>query len=282
MTLCIAWVRKKVNSDEICVIADSCFTGGQRFMAAPKIFPLDRGDCVIACAGETTYSFPVIEHIRQAIPLNQGLKDRAIDLTELLHSIRDITNKVLFQETENQEQAPDFAMIIAGYSWKFKKPIIRELRYKRSERRMVIHTPKTIKRTSFAVIGDEVSAARRNIFLKLEADGVKDNDPVDMQPLDTLMEFIDNPEIRSIGGIPQMAKVYPFMNVLPFGFRNKYRQLFHFGRPLMEYETYPYPIIDLATRQQIYMKTISDEFERRPDAPAPLHNFPGKSVMKGS
>ncbi len=102
MTLCIAWVRKKSTTDEICVISDSCFTGGQRFLAAPKIFPLDRGDCVIACAGDTMYSFPVVEHLRQAFSLNKGLMDRSIDTTDLLHTIKDITNKVLFQETEKQ------------------------------------------------------------------------------------------------------------------------------------------------------------------------------------
>lgn len=273
MTLCIAWVRKKGNTEEICVIADSCFTGGQRFLAAPKIFPLDRGDCVIACAGDTMYSFPVIEHIRQAIPLHQGLRERAIDLTDLLHSIKDITNKVLFQETEKQHEGPNFSMIIAGYSWKLKKPIIRELRYHRSERRMVLHTPKTIKRTPFAVIGDEVNIARHDIFLKLEADGITDNGKVDMQPLDTLLDFIKDDSIRSIGGVPQMAKVYPCLNILPFGFLDENKQLFHFGRPLMEYETYPYPIIDLTTHEQTYMKTIREEFERKPDHPEPLYNF---------
>ena len=274
MTLCIAWVRKKGNTEEICVIADSCFTGGQRFLAAPKIFPLDRGDCVIACAGDTMYSFPVIEHIRQAIPLKQGLKERAIDLSDLLHSIRDITNKVLFQETEKQQEGPNFSMIIAGYSWKLKKPIIQELRYKKSERRMVLHTPQTIKRTPFAVIGDEVKAVRRNIFLRLDAEGIQNNGPVDMQPLDTLLEYITDPAIRSIGGVPQMAKVYPCLNILPFGFLDEQGQIFHFGRPLMEYETYPYPIINLVTREQTYMKTIRNEFERRSDHPEPLHNFP--------
>lgn len=139
---------------------------------------------------------------------------------------------------------------------------------------MVLHTPKTIKRTPFAVIGDEVSAARRNIFLRLEADGIKDNGKVDMQPLDTLLEFINDDDIRSIGGVPQMAKVYPCLNTLPFGFLDEKRQLFHFGRPLMEYETYPYPIIDLNTREQVYMKGIKEGFERRPDRPEPLQNFP--------
>lgn len=274
MTLCIAWVRKKKDSEEICVIADSCFTGGQRFLAAPKIFPLDRNDCVIACAGDTMYSFPIVEHIRQAIPLNQGLMDRSIDLTELLHSIRDITNKVLFQETEKQMEGPNFSMIIAGYSWKQKTAIIRELRYKPSERLMVLHTPKTIKKTPFAVIGDEVSSARRRIFQKLEEVGIQDGGNVNMEPLYVLLEYIRNPEIRSIDGVPQMAKVYPFMNILPFGFLTEDRQLFHFGRPLMEYETYPYPIIDLTTKKQVYMKKIKDEFERKPDRPGPLRVFP--------
>lgn len=279
MTLCIAWVRKKHNSDEICMVADSCFSGGQRFLAAPKIFRLDRNDCAIACAGVTTYSFPVIEHIRQSISLNQGLLDRSIDLTDLLHSIVDITNKVLFQETEKQLGAvgPDFNMIIAGYSWKYHKPIIREVKYNRQTKLMGIMTQSTIKRTPFALIGDETKEARHKIFLKLENEGIVNGGEVDMQPLDVLMEYINNPQIRYIGGYPQMVKIYPFMNVLPFGFIDGENNISYMGRLLTDYETFPYPIINIDTKEQLYMKEIRRELKRKPEIFKPLLNFHNES-----
>lgn len=279
MTLCIAWVRKKRNSDEICVIADSCFSGGQRFLAAPKIFRLERNDCAIACAGDTAYSFPVVEHIRQAILLNQGLLDRSIDLTDLLHSIVDITNKVLFQETEKQLPGtigPGFSMIIAGYSWKRRKPIIRELKYNSRTKLMYLVTQSTIKRTPFALIGDNTNEARHKIFLKLESEGIENGGDVDMQPFDILMEYINNPEIRSIGGNPQMVKIYPFMNVLPFGFIDNRNNISYMGRPLTDYETFPFPILKIETKEQIYMKEIKPALKRKPEIPNPLvklHNI---------
>lgn len=121
---------------------------------------------------------------------------------------------------------------------------------------MVLHTPKTIKRTPFAVIGDKVNKVRHDIFLKLEEDGVRVYGFVDMQLLKILLDYINDSEIRSMGGVPQMVKIYSFMNILPFGFLNEDRHLFHFGRSLMGYETYPYPIIDLQNGKQVYMKEI--------------------------
>ena len=49
MTLCIGWVRKLHQTQEICLIADSCISGGQRFYSAPKIFPMMRGLCNCIC-----------------------------------------------------------------------------------------------------------------------------------------------------------------------------------------------------------------------------------------
>jgi hypothetical protein len=95
MTLCIGWVRRVGDYSEICIAADSCLSGGQRFLAAPKIFPLSRKDCAIACARATGYSFPIVEHIIRAIEINQKLRDRAGDVADLIHLIEDIANSCL-------------------------------------------------------------------------------------------------------------------------------------------------------------------------------------------
>lgn len=277
MSLCIAWVRKDKDMEELCMIADSCFSGGQRFLAAPKIFPLSRNDCAIACAGTTVYSFPVVEHIMKSVELNQKFRDRACDVTDFRHTILAIANKCLFEEQEAQyiKDGPDFTMIYAGYSWREQKFCLYEIHYDKRNRKMVFRTPTTIKKVPFAVIGDFVPEVRRKIFQKLDADGVQDRGFVDLQPLDVLMEYINDEsgEKRSIGGYPQMVKIYPFMRVLPIGFRQDKegkKIITYSGRPLMDFEVFPYPIYDLEEKKFMYMKEVREEFERKPEEVKPL------------
>ena len=277
MSLCIAWVRKNKDMEELCMIADSCLSGGQRFLAAPKIFPLSRNDCAIACAGTTSYSFPVVEHIMKSIELNQIYKDRACDVTEFRHTILDIANKCLIEEQEPDymENGPDFSMIFAGYSWREKKFCLWEIRYDKHLKKMNYSTPKTIKRPPFAVIGDLVPKVRHLIYQKLDAEGVKERGFVDMQPLEVLLQVINDTstETRSIGGYPQMVKIYPFMRVLPIGFRltkNNKKVITYSGRPLLDFEIFPYPIYDLEEKKIIYMKGVLEEFERKFEDVAPL------------
>lgn len=268
MSLCIAWVRRTGIDEEICMIADSCFSGGQRFLAAPKIFPLSRQDCAIACAGSTGYSFPVVEHIMRCIELNQKLTDRAADITDFLHTVVDVTNKCLLEELEPEpiNKGPEFNMILAGYSWKLKKAQIYEIKYDKRKKVMVSTVQKTIKKIPVAFIGDMTREARYKVFQLLERDGVQEGGIINMQPLEALMDLINDKtnDTRSIGGYPQMVKIYPFMRVLPIGFRMKVRgekAIVYGGRPLLKYETFPYPIYDLETKEFDYMKTLSGGYE---------------------
>lgn len=60
MTLCIAWIRTRKREESLYMIADSRFTGGDCFDGCPKLFPLGRGDCALACAGATEFSYPIV------------------------------------------------------------------------------------------------------------------------------------------------------------------------------------------------------------------------------
>lgn len=78
MSLCIGWIRKTKVSEEVVLVSDSCFSGGHRFVAAPKLFAMSRGDFALACAGSTTYSFSMneqYEHGPEMIP-ELNVKDK--------------------------------------------------------------------------------------------------------------------------------------------------------------------------------------------------------------
>lgn len=276
MTLCVGWIRKINETEEICLAADSCFSGNQRFYAAPKIFPLSRGDCAIACAGSTTYSLPIVEHIMRAIEINGPVNDRAYDFLRIIHLIEDIANKCLFEEQwvqEDEVEGPDFTMIIAGYSWLTKSARLFVLKYDTRLKKMKASKTSTMMKTPFAVIGDKdkIEPFKRKVHKALEADGVIPGGMIGFQPLEVLIDYINDSNITTIAGHPQMVKVYSYMQTLPIGFYYPSSgDIYYFGRPLLGYETFPYPIYDMDTKQFKYMKLKSDEFKRFHEETKPL------------
>jgi len=268
MTLCVGWIRKFSETEEICLAADSMFAGGgSRLPIAPKLFPISRGDCAIACAGNTGYTMPLVEHINHAVEINQPIKDRAYDIYHFVHLVEDVVNSCLGREKEEQEnerEGPDFSMILAGYSWVKKKPLLFTITYDNTIRKMRACPAKTIMGTPVAVISDYelIPSARRKIYLALEKANINKGDPIGYEPLEVISDFINDSTIDSIGGHLQMLKVYPFMKVLPVGFfYPETKRIYYYGRPLLKYETFPYPIYDMGDKQFKYMKVTSGEFE---------------------
>ena len=185
-----------------------------------------------------------------------------------------------------QGMGPDFSMLIAGYSWRMKSHLLKVLSFDWTLRKMNATNTSTIKGIPFAVIGDNVKGVRHRIFQYLEEKQI-DANSINMEPLDVLLECINNTssDYRSIGGNPQMVKVYPYPNVLPFGFLHRQRDLkgningdtfiSYYGRPLLPFETFPFPIYDLEKGEILYMyqRSESEDFKRYHEDVKPLRGF---------
>lgn len=143
---------------------------------------------------------------------------------------------------------------------------------------MFAHKTRFFNMKPFAIIGDHdeganyVSQYKADMFRALEGLNV-----IDMELLDVLMDYINNGEIRSIGGHPQMLKITKFLQTLPFGFYHDKGDgdydLSYFGRNLLKYETFPYSIYDLDTKEQFYMKGIVEKLRREHEETEPLRAF---------
>ena len=278
MTIVIGWIRKKNQLNEVCLASDSCFTGGQEFLAAPKLFPLNRGDVAIGCAGVTTYSFPIIAHIVQAVNFNYGTQTRAIDISEFVHYIVDIANKILQEEKCKQDfmEGPECQLIVAGFSWKLHKPYFKLIEYDRQLKRMVLSKVHNFSGTPVAVIGD---LDYRKIYSLLESKidiHEKTTMELDLEPMDVILDLIDNTHYTGIGGRLQLLKIYPHLNTIPIGIlrrKSGKEEISVFGRPLLNYETFPYPIYDLDNKVTLYMKETSEKFKRIPEKIDKLKSF---------
>lgn len=229
MTLCVSWIRRSGRSKELLLAADSLLNGGGDFTEAPKIFPLKRGDCAIACAGDTAYSFPIVTHIIQSIDLNVKSKTRAQDFVDLVHYFEELMNSCLssvINPIADRVKGPDFQMLFVGYSSILKDFKMVVYQYDKTRQIMKRKTVPTLKKNKVAVIGDQgiarngelnlVSLYRRQLFQKLDSEGIMDNDPIDMQPLDVLSDFIKDNRYRTVGGHPQILKICVFMSTLPY------------------------------------------------------------------
>ena len=288
MTLCVSWVRRIGQTKELMFAADSMLNGGGDFMEAPKIFPLTRGDCAIACAGDTAYSFPIVSHIYHSINLNVKSKTRALDFTDLVHYFEELMNSCLASVRNpitDKDKGPDFQMLFAGYSAKFKDFKMVVYQYDRGRHIMKRKTVPTLKKNKVAVIGDQgvtkkgeknlESLYRRQLFLQLEKENIGDNGSIDLQPLDVLCDFISDNHYHTVGGHPQMLKICDFMSILPYAIMEdgNPESIYYMGRKLMNYETFPYPIYNLQNHEVFFMKGTKEEFKRKGQEIKELNQF---------
>lgn len=272
MTLCVAWVRVRKRTEELYMIADSRFTCGDKIDGCPKLFPLERGDCAIACAGVTEYSLPIAVHLQRSIELNIKSRTRAMDFFDQIHSVVGIVNKCLQSVREaypdENDPGPGFQMMMAGFSVKENRFVVRIIEYDKKEDKMFVHKASHLMGLPFGIIGDHgegdanyVKRYRNALYRRLVG---KQN--VDMEPLEVLMDFIKDPSFNSIGGNPQMLKITKFLRVLPYGFyhgeRDGHAVISYYGRNLLSYETFPFPIYDLESKEAFYMKGVLERFKR--------------------
>lgn len=69
-----------------------------------------------------------------------------------------------------------------------------------------------------------------------------------MEPLQVLLDMIEDRTYDTIAGPPQIVKIYSHVNVLPINVLwpiRKPKYISHFGRPLLGYESSKFACLDL-------------------------------------
>jgi hypothetical protein len=258
MTLVAVWVRQATSEHQLVVASDSRLSFGARWDCCPKIFPLRRDDSVLAFCGDTAFAYPILLQLSNSI-INYGKAlSREIDITALRPHFIKIIESMRKQVTDFPAGAhgidpTDFKLVFAGYSTRLRRFMAWSLSFDKSaerfdHRRLSFHDKRTKGTKPFLFIGDHVSPATRLLYSKLMARRKLTSGRLDMEPLEVLVEMIESPQYESIGGPPQLVKVYPYANVLPINVlwpRNNPQIVAHFGRPLLGYEGSKFGCLDL-------------------------------------
>ena len=289
MTISIAWVRTVNSCEELIFASDSRLSGDGTIMDyCPKIIGLPRSDCAIMFAGTTGRAYALMHQLSNAISAFAPLESRAMDLREVrTHALKifsAISNSI---ETPIKElENPDVAFIFGGYSWVFKSFDIWNIAYDHKLKKMIampakyaITNPQAKKlfigshntaflssNTNLGKIcfgGDQADEARKRFISHMtrkfsENPNMLKNSKLDWEPFEVLRDMLKDPnKAHTIGGAPQIIKIYQHMNTMPLAVywpRKSEGQIFLNGRPVFDYENIDNWIIDPETLRSSHLK----------------------------
>jgi hypothetical protein len=279
MTIAIAWIRRIADCEELVLATDSRLSGdGRVFDAAPKILTLERGDCAIAFAGITQDAFPMMMQLSLAIGAHAPSRRRSLDIPKLkTHALKIFTKMGSLITSDAQvkgnppDQAPAAEFLFGGYSWVQKRFVLWNIKYSEVEKGYVataarwayfpqragglriraMHRPRAdelLGRIAFA--GDQATVAEALFVEILNNKRLADKElsKIDMEPFEVIVKMLrDSKRSPSIGGAPQIAKVYQFLTAVPFPVYWPTKEAgtrFLQGRPCLDYERLDVKVFD--------------------------------------
>ena len=264
MTIAAAWVRKVNSCEELVFISDSRLCGGQRWDECPKLATLPGGNCALAFAGDTDYAYPMMMQIRQAMSGYRRIESRAMEISDINGHVLKHVNHLMdsVYDMADPDYVPDTEFIFGGYSWVDKEFKLWTYSYR-------THFGKFVKRgkkgrilssinSNIMVIGDQRERFKqelRDIIWNKYGREIKPEDQIclDLEPFEALCNLLQKAEnYETIGGAPQMVKVYQYLNSCPVGVywphkTNDYSNRTILGRRLFDYEDTDYWFIDPQT-----------------------------------
>lgn len=231
MTITVAWERSIPSGSELIFASDSRLRSAGAWDAGPKIFRLPRTDALMAFAGETLWACPIVLQTiatmdannssrsrYYALPAARGLAMRSMDA--MMHSGDAIVAQLNEIELE---------FLFGGWSWRDQKFLLWRLYWSRGEGRMR-HEPVNHSRTgkvrfigtrdrngsdpSLEVVGE--AKARLSRMLREKHGMLRTKRQLDMEPWEVLLEFLRSRRFPTVGGPPQLAKVYRYMDTRTF------------------------------------------------------------------
>ncbi|MNX53453.1 hypothetical protein D3C86_841490 [compost metagenome] len=272
MTLVVAWTRTTQTGRELWLLSDSRLSGGRLWDYGPKIFGIGRSDAVIAFAGDTSWTYPLIAQISSYVESFINLRERVVDVADLCNQILQMLNDSLSFVTDPAHPSmalPECSFVFAGYSARRKNFFLRRIEFQSKSRRFVPTHPKSYGRELVAYVGDvePVKATVRRMSELLKQRKVE-RPRLDMAPATAFFEVLTSEKFRDIGGAPQVTKVYEHMNLQHFGVYwppnvpEKEQGIFLRGRRLKSSEVLDHPWVYDPTLTKLWWHDFSPDQRR--------------------
>ena len=216
MTVVVSWTRKTNTGRELWIMSDSRLSGGKCWDYGPKIFSMGRSDAVIAFAGDTAWSYPLIAQVTSYVESFVNLRERVVDFVDAQKKIIRMLNESLnfvSDAVDKSLEEPDCTFIFSGYSARKQKFMVNRIVFNSEKKRFEVKPPKKINGELLTVIGDKgpLKAIYRIVSERENNKKVRDF-KLDMVPSEAFVEVLSSGRFREIGGSPQIMKLYQNMN----------------------------------------------------------------------
>jgi hypothetical protein len=254
VTLLAVFKRRVRGRSELVFASDSRLSGGQAMDYGQKVFEMPRSDALFAFAGDTQYAYPLMMQMLRAIEGYPFSADRRLPLPKLKgHTLR------VFQQTYtaihslprgvDHADPPDNFFLLGGFDWQAHEFQAWRLSFDKSDMQFVYRPVIGPRGVPFFFAGDSQPAVRQAIRQthQLLAQRRKSVDEIDMEPFEVLCGVIGGREHFSIGGAPQLGKVYAHLNTQLFQVvwpNGDVRTPHVAGRPLLHAERSVWPVFD--------------------------------------
>jgi hypothetical protein len=221
---------------------------------------------------------------RRAHELSRVSKHALRVFNTMAGQIRQSVNVSAAQLTE-----PGAEFVLGGYSWRRKAFEMWSIHWNSGDHtfvaepplavgfstqagRFVIRTRRSQRRRagvspiSLAGDPDSIKLAKERLIAKVSGrkEGSSGFESLDMEPFEVVRDMLrDSGHAESIGGAPQVVKVFQYMRTASFGvfWPDKKTGVPHLhGRPCLDYEALDKQVIDPDTlEEQVFRPTTSDE-----------------------
>jgi hypothetical protein len=261
MTLTVAWERSISTSTELVFASDSRLRSEGAWDAGPKIFRLPRTDALLAFAGETLWAYPIVLQMIATMDANDSSRGRYFNLTSA-RALAMRSMEAMMQSGEvlaTRVNEIELEFLFGGWNWREGQFRLWRIYWSRGEGRLR-HEPIEGSRTgkvrfigtrdrdrsnpSLEVVGDAKSRLSRK--LQSRYGSLPDRAELDLEPWEVLIEMLRSGAYPTIGGPPQLAKVYRYMDTRTFAVRWPDRDSGPtlMGRRLLEDELTDAPEVD--------------------------------------
>jgi|GEM_PF-539445 len=291
MTISIAWTRKEHNIEQLVFASDSRISAGEKFDACPKMLALPRTDCAISYAGTSGDALSMMLQLSLAIQSYPAAMKLSLELSALKSHAIKIFNAMLKEIKLEQIRGnpstvrTNASFLFGGYSWRRRDFEFWSLRYAKTTNEFISRPPMILSVNTetnkvstetrpreklrplgrIAVVGDQTRAAEKLLIRllnqKLETDPRMNR--LHMEPFEVIRELLRNRNLRglpdrdSIGGAPQLMKVFQYCQTASFAVRwpdsDGTIRPFLNGRPCLDYENLDILCLDPDTFQANYL-----------------------------
>ncbi len=208
VTVVACWVRRSKSVSQLVMVSDSRATGFGIWDWCPKVLPLPRPATLIALAGDLEVAYAIYGQAVNASGLLEGNVTGRVDIGNLAEQVRRmlLDSRSVYVDDEPTGADPLRAeFLLGGWSW-------RHLRFEaycyfwdvNDELQMQDCFSAGHSVAGVHFLGSGTDRARQDLIDSLSRHGI---DEPDCEPLDAILTVIRDPEVREVGGVPQVSVV---------------------------------------------------------------------------